>query len=126
MDVSRYVRETRKTCCHLDPINVSKLGSVYEGAVPVVTAIINTSFGNGSFVTSEKQALVRPYLKKVGLDCNDLANYCPVSNLSFLSKVMEHAILDQLVPFLERAGVISHYQSPYRKFHSTETALCKI
>ena len=29
-DVLRYTRETRKTCCSLDPINVSKLGEAYE------------------------------------------------------------------------------------------------
>ena len=33
---------------------------------------------------------------------------------------------DQLVPFVEEVGVTPHYQSAYRKFHSTETALCKI
>ena len=27
-DVLRYTRETRKTCCSLDPINVSKLESI--------------------------------------------------------------------------------------------------
>ena len=31
-----------------------------------------------------------------------------------------------LIPFLEEAGVIPHCQSAYRRFHSTETVLCKI
>ena len=35
-------------------------------------------------------------------------------------------MLEQLVPVLEEAGVIPHCQSAYRRFHSTETALCKI
>ena len=35
-------------------------------------------------------------------------------------------MLDQLVPFLEETGVIPRCQSAYRKFHSTETALCRI
>ena len=35
-------------------------------------------------------------------------------------------MLDQLVPFLEEVGVVSRYQSAYRKLHSAETALCKI
>ena len=35
-------------------------------------------------------------------------------------------MFDQLVPFLEEVGVVPPYQSAYRKFHSTETALCKI
>ena len=121
------MRETKKTCCPLDPINVSKLGPVYERAAPAVVAIINSSFTEGSFSVSEKIGLVRPHLKKVGLDVEDLANYRPVANLSYLPKIEELAMLEQLVTFfLEEAGVIPHCQSAYRKFHSTETALCKI
>ena len=83
-------------------------------------------FREGSFVTSEKRALIRPYLKKADLNNEELSNYCPVSNLSLLSKIIERAILDQLMPFLEQSDAISKYQSAYRKFHSAETALLKI
>ena len=120
------MRETRKTSCSLDPINVSKLGEAYESAAPAVGAIINSYFDEGHFVASEKRGLIQPYLQKIGLDVNDLSNYCPVTNLTHLSKIIERAVLDQLVPFLEEVGVVLRYQSAYRKFHSTETAFCKI
>ena len=84
-DVLRYIRETRKTCCSLDPINVSKLGEAYEFAAPAAGAIINSSFYEGHFVAIEKHGLIRPYLKKIGLDTNDLSNYRPVTNLTHLS-----------------------------------------
>ena len=125
-EVLRYMAETKKTCCSLDPINVSKLGRTYVSLAPAVRAIINSCFEEGHFVASEKRGLVRPYLKKIGLDANDFSNYRPVTNLSHLSKIIERAMLDQLVPFLEEAGVVPRYQSAYRKLHSTETALCKI
>ena len=125
-DVLRYMRETRKTCCSLHPINVSKLGEAYESAAPAVGAIINSSFDEGHFVASEKRGLIRPYLKKIGLDVNDLSNYCPVTNLTHLSNINKWAMLDQLVPFLEEVGVVPRYQSADRKFHSAETTLCKI
>ena len=89
-------------------------------------AIINSSFGEGHFVASKKYGLIRPYLKKIGLDVNNLSNYHPVTNLTHLSKIIEWAMLDQLVPFLEEVGVLPRYQSAYRKFHSAETALCKL
>ena len=95
------MRETKKTCCPLDRINVSKLEPVYEHAAPAVVAIINSSFTEGSFSVSEKRGLVCPHLKKVGRDVEDLANYRPVTNLSYLSKIEERAMLE-LVPFLER------------------------
>ena len=125
-NVLRYIKETRKTHCSLDPINVSKLGEAYEATAPAVTTIINLSFTEGHFVASEKRGLIRPYLKKIGLDANNLSNYRPVTNLSHLSKIMERAMLDQLVPYLEEVGVVPCSQSAYRKLHSTETALCKI
>ena len=125
-DVLRYIRETRKTCCSLDPINVSKLGEAYESAAPAVGAIIHSSFDEGHFVATEKRGLIQPNLKKIGLDINDLSNYHPVTNLTHLSKIIERAMLNQLVPFLEGVGVVPRYQSAYRKLHSTETALCKI
>ena len=125
-DVLRYTRETRKTCCSLDPINVSKFGEAYESAAPAVGAIKNSSFDEGYFQASEKCGLIWPYLKKIGLDINYLSNYRPVTNLTHLSKVIDRAMLDQLVPFLEEVCMVPRYQSAYRKLHSTETALCKI
>ena len=65
-------------------------------------------------------------LKKLGLDVEDMNSFRPVSNLSFLSKIVERAMLDQLLPFLEENKIIPKNQSAYRQFHSTETALCKI
>ena len=125
-DVLRYMRETRKTCCSLDPVNVSKLGEAYESAAPAVGAIINSSFDEDHFVASEKRGLIRPYLKKIGLHVIDLSNYRPVTNLAHLSKIIVRAMLDQLVSFLKEVGMVPCYQSAYRKLHSTETALCKI
>ena len=126
VDVRRYLADARRTYCPLDPIDVSKLGAAYGHTVPAIVAIINSSFDEANFVISEKRGLIRPYLKRIGLDIDILANYRPVTNLSFLSKIIERAMLDQLVPFLEEIGLIPQCQSAYRKFHSTETALCKI
>ena len=54
-----------------------------------------------------------------------MTNYHPVSNLTFLSKVIEQVTLDQLWKILENK-IIPVHQSTYRKLQSTETALCKI
>ena len=77
-------------------------------------------------MASENRGLIRPYLKKIGLDVNDLSNNRPVTNLTYLSKIIELAMLDQLILFLEEVGVVPHYPPANRKLHSTETALCKI
>jgi len=94
--------------------------------IPLFTQIINACFSLGVFPSSEKSALVRPLLKKPSLDKNDLKNYRPVSNLTYLSKLIERAILNQLSPHLNKNKCFSNFQSAYRQYHSTETALCRI
>ena len=55
-----------------------------------------------------------------------MKNYRPVSNLSFLSKVLEKVVLNQLHTHINSSYTSNQYQSAYSKFHSTETALLKI
>ena len=124
--IRRYIGELNKTYCSLDPINIPKITKAFESASPFIAELVNLVFVECVFVGSEKLGLLRPRLKKVGLDIEDMKNYRPVSNLSFLSKIIEHAMLDQLRPFFEQKELIPRYQSAYREFHSTETALCRI
>ena len=56
---------------------------------------------------------LQPLLKKPGLDVEDMNSFRPVSNLSFLSKIVERAMLDQLLPFLEENKIIPKNQSAY-------------
>ena len=46
-----------------------------------------------------------------------------MSNLSSLSKLLEHAVCNQMESHLVDAGLFPRHQSAYRKGHSTETAL---
>jgi hypothetical protein len=60
-----------------------------------------------------KQALVTPLLKKAGMDQNVLKNYRPVSNLPFISKILEKVVLSQLVAHLAVNGLEDLHQSAY-------------
>jgi len=73
--VLEYIQESNKTNCPLDPINVSKLGPSYLGAAPFITHMINVVFVEGSFLISEKGALVRPYLKRTERICQVIVLY---------------------------------------------------
>ena len=73
-----------------------------------------------------KTSLVTPLLKKSNLDRNNLKNYRPVSNLSFLSKILEKVVAKQLKDYMDAYGLHETSQSAYKAFHSTETAILKI
>jgi hypothetical protein len=92
----------------------------------LITKIINLSLSSGVFPDRMMLALVTPVLKKSDLDSNVLSNYRPVSNLSFLSKLVERVVLKQLAFHLESENLMVPFHSAYHKNHSTETALLKI
>jgi len=75
---------------------------------------------------SQKQAIVTPLLKKAGVDAADMANYRPVSNLTFLSKTVERVVTGQLNGYLAVNGLLPQLQSAYRRSHSTEMALLRV
>ena len=93
--------------------------------MPIVS-IVNLPLFGGYFPSHFKSALVSPLLKKPTLNRDDMKNYRPVSNLSFLSKILEKVVASRLYSHLNSSHTSNDYQSAYRKFHSTETALLKI
>ena len=73
-----------------------------------------------------KAAILKPLIKKSNLDHNDLKNFRPMSNLSFVSKIIEKVVLSQLSSHLSTNQLFNPFQSAYRPGHSTETAVLKV
>ena len=64
--------------------------------MPTITDIVNMSLRDSLMPKSLKTALIRPLLKKTGLDSDILKNYRRVSNLSFTLKVIEKVVSGRL------------------------------
>lgn len=111
--------------CALDPLPMWLLKQCSEMLGPIITYICNRSFAEGCLPVPQKTALVNPLLKKANLDPSDLKSYRPISNLPFLSKLMERCVNLQLVEYLNYNLLFPERQSAYRSYHSTETALLK-
>ena len=77
------------------------------------------------FAESWKTSIVKPLLKKVGLELI-FRNYRPVSNLKFLAKVVKKCTLLQFNEHCSMNSLLPSYQSAYRKFYSCKTSLLKL
>jgi len=55
-----------------------------------------------------------------------MSNYRPVSNLSYISKVMERVVAIRLNEYLVANNLLPRFQSAYRRRHSTETAMLRV
>jgi len=97
-----------------------------DDLAPFFLYLFNRSLSEGYIPVSQKRAVVFPTLKKPNLDTSLSQNYRPISNLSFLSKTVERLVSMQLLPYLERSGLLPPYQSGFRANHSTETALLSL
>ena len=126
-DLKRVMSKAKNTYCENDPfpvgdiINATNRESVYR----IYLEIINLSISLSEFPSSEKVAFIKPTYKGKG-DTNDLNSYRPISNLSYLSKLIETIISEQLWSHVREINVIPENQSAYRANHSTETTLCSI
>ena len=83
--------------CALDSLPTDILKLTLPVHLDTITKLVNTSFSTGVFPSALKRAVVSPILKKAGCDRNCLQNYRPVSNLPFVSKVVEKIAAKRLI-----------------------------
>jgi len=96
---------------------------------PSVAPLFNKSLKTGCFPAAFKLAVIRPLLKRSGLDPNQPKGYRTVSNLPFLSKLLERVVQvvqTRLPAFLDSNNLMPATQSVYRQLHSTETAVTAV
>jgi len=74
----------------------------------------NASLREGSLPATQKMAIITPVVKKPGLDPEEPQNYRPISNLTFISKVIEQIVANQLKAHLADNDLMPSVQSAYR------------
>ena len=121
--VGVVIASLKSKSCELDAIPTTILKKMLPDVIPLITKIVNLS--DGCFSKDWKMAVVRPLLKRLGLQLI-LSNYRLVSNLTFVSKIIECCMLLQLSQHCNDYDLQPDYQSAYREHYSCETAVLKV
>ena len=114
-----------KTNCSSDPFPTRLLMSHLHAIIPIIQHIVNLCLTPGDFPISCKPSIVIPLIKKPSLDREMFKNYRPISNLSFLSKVIEKVIYIRILGHI-LDNIVDRFLSAYRAGHSWETALLRV
>ena len=116
-EIRKLVRKMLIKLCELDYSPTHILKDHMNSFILILTKIVNLSLKSGVFSEDWKTAILRPLLKISGLDLID-SNYRPVSNLSFISKLVERAFMNQFNTHCEINGITPTHQLAYKQFHS--------
>jgi len=112
--------------CLSDPLPTWLLKKSVNVLAPFLCWLFCCSIEHGVVPSSMKSAYITPILKNVDLDSSDPKSYRPISNLSVLSKLLEHLVSKQLVMYLLENDLFPDLHLAYRSNHSTETAVLKV
>jgi hypothetical protein len=91
-EIRKLIMCSKTTQCSLDPIPTRLLKDCIVALLPILTRIVNLSLSQGTMPMGLKKALVSPLLKKASLAVKIKKIFRPVSNLAYLSKLIERVI----------------------------------
>ena len=126
-EIEKVMNKIKVTYSENDPFPISDIRDApnFDKMKKFFLNIVNMSTEYAKFPQGEKLACIKPAYKGKG-DKNDLNSYRPISNLSYLSKVIETVVFEQTWSHLTSLNIIPEEQSAYRENHSTETTNCAI
>ena len=123
-ELREIVYHSIKTTQGIDPLPSNTMSQCMDVLLPHLLDLVNTSLLTGS-VDGVKFSYVKPLLKKIDLALSLFSSYRPISNLSFISKLIERVVAKRLNEHMTINNLHIESQHGYKSGHSTETLLIK-
>ena len=111
--IANFIKFSRVKTCGLDPLSASVVTKCLPSLLPVITDIVNFSLDEAFIPNSLKTALIILLLKTTNLNAEDFKNLHPVSNLPFISKLIEKLVAAQLVQYIDENNLGEKLQSAH-------------
>lgn len=122
-DIKKIINGLKNTnAVGVDCISTVIIKSCRDNISGHLAYLINKSVNLGQFPGELKIGKIIP-LFKAG-DHRVVSNYRPITILNVLSKVVERAIYDQVLNFVEKYKILTNSQYGFRPGRSTEGAAC--
>ncbi len=86
---NKLITASKPTTCLLDPVPTKLLKELLPVAEEPLLNIINSSLSLAHIPKPFKLVIIKPLIKKPKLDPCELAKYRPISNLPFMSQILE-------------------------------------
>ena len=121
------MKEYGISCSPEDPIPIRILSDHVETLVPLWLELVNLSLSTGS-MDCAKSAVTGSQLKEADgvVDVEVFKNFRPVSNLVFLSKLIERCVATRLKHHMKDTRLESKKSYGYKEGHSTELLLLMV
>lgn len=119
-EILRIISCLKNTSPGIDDVPVAVIKHCAPEIAVYLSDLLNQAVLSGQFPTKLKLSLVVPIFKKG--DPNLVENYRQVALVSVFSKILERAVYNRIVAYLERYNILTECQHGFRAGYSTETA----
>ena len=113
VEILECIRKMKNKSCLSDPIPTFILKQCADLLSPVLAYMVNKSFDESNIPSNLKHAIVTSVIKDKNGNQDKYQNYCPVSNLPLVSKLLENIVLHQIQEHLWHNNLYGKYQSGY-------------
>ena len=125
-EIEHIIRFTNNKSRELDPIPTWLLKQCMSAVLLNITKIVNLSLRDASMPTLFNEASLTPILKSISLNTDEESSFTPISNLPYVSNIIEKVVDRQLTYHIQKHNLDERMKSAYKKYHSTETAWVRL